>query len=244
MKVLVIGSGGREHAICWGISNNKKIDKIYCAPGNAGISNIAEIVNIKTDNLEGLVNFAKKENIDFTIVGPEQPLSLGIVDLFRENNLLVFGPSKYASQLESSKEFSKLFELTLRKKLLVNLADLDGIGETQIQSIDSFFSSNTNTRIVKELIENLDIKNFSTENKDGKFSNKKLMFTGGFENMSRSEAKTIVENNGGKVLGTISKKLNFLVVGQSKPTKSKIDQAKKLNIKIILEKEWNKILNS
>ena len=126
----------------------------------------------------------------------------------------------------------------------MNLADLDGIGETQIQSIDSFFSSKTNTRIVKELIENLDIKNFSTENKDGKFSNKKLMFTGGFENMSRSEAKTIVENNGGKVLGTISKKLNFLVVGQSKPTKSKIDQAKKLNIKIILEKEWNKILNS
>ena len=61
MKVLVIGSGGREHAICWGISANKKIDKIYCAPGNAGISNIAEIVNIKTDNLEGLVNFAKKE---------------------------------------------------------------------------------------------------------------------------------------------------------------------------------------
>ncbi len=109
MKVLVIGSGGREHAICWGISNSKKIDKIYCAPGNAGISNIAEIVNIKTDNLEGLLNFAKKENIDFTIVGPEQPLSLGIVDLFRENNLLVFGPSKYASQLESSKEFSKLF---------------------------------------------------------------------------------------------------------------------------------------
>ena len=90
MKVLVIGSGGREHAICWGISKNKKIDKIYCAPGNAGISNIAEIVNIKTDNLEGLVNFAKKENIDFTIVGPEQPLSLGIVDLFRKNNLLVF----------------------------------------------------------------------------------------------------------------------------------------------------------
>ena len=107
LKVLVIGSGGREHAICGII--NKKIDKIYCAPGNAGISNIAEIVNIKTDNLEGLVNFAKKENIDFTIVGPEQPLSLGIVDLFRENNLLVFGPSKYASQLESSKEFSKLF---------------------------------------------------------------------------------------------------------------------------------------
>ena len=70
------------------------------------------------------------------------------------------------------------------------------------------------------------------------------MFTGGFQNMSRSEAKTIVEENGGKVLGAVSKKLDFLIVGESKPTKRKIDQAKQLNIKIILEKEWNKILNS
>ena len=69
------------------------------------------------------------------------------------------------------------------------------------------------------------------------------MFTGGFQKMSRSEAKTIIENNGGKVLGTISKKLDFLIVGDSKPTKKKIDQAKKLNIKIILEKDWNKMLN-
>ena len=78
----------------------------------------------------------------------------------------------------------------------------------------------------------------------GKFSNKKLMFTGGFQNMSRSEAKTIVENNGGKVLGAISKKLDILVVGDSKPTKKKVDQAKELDIKIVLEKEWDKILNS
>ena len=70
------------------------------------------------------------------------------------------------------------------------------------------------------------------------------MFTGGFQKMSRSEAKTIVENNGGKVLGSVSKKLDFLVVGESKPTKKKIDQAKKLNIKIVTEKDWNKILNS
>jgi DNA ligase (NAD+) len=82
------------------------------------------------------------------------------------------------------------------------------------------------------------------KNNDGKFSNKKLMFTGGFKSMSRSEAKAIAENNGGKVLGSISKKLDFLVVGDSKPTKKKIDQAKRLNIKIILEKDWNKILNS
>ena len=79
---------------------------------------------------------------------------------------------------------------------------------------------------------------------DGKFSNKKLMFTGSFKNMSRSEAKAIAENNGGKVLGSISKKLDFLIVGGSKPTKRKIDQAKELNIKIISEKDWDKILNS
>lgn len=109
MKVMVIGSGGREHAICWGISKSSKVDKIYCAPGNAGISEIAENIDIKADDLNQLLTFALEEKIDFTIVGPEQPLSLGIVDLFRENNLLVFGPTQFASQLESSKEFSKLF---------------------------------------------------------------------------------------------------------------------------------------
>ena len=141
-------------------------------------------------------------------------------------------------------EFTKLFDLRNRKKILLNLADLDGIGDTQIQSIDNFFSNNTNTRISIDLIKELSIKNYSVENTGGKFSNKKLMFTGGFENMSRSEAKEIVEKNGGKVMGSISKKLNYLVIGNSKPTKKKIEQAKKLNIKIILEKDWNKILNS
>ena len=130
------------------------------------------------------------------------------------------------------------------KKILINLVDLDGIGETQIQSIDNFFSNNTNTRIIRDLIDKLNIKNFSTQNNGGKFSNKKLMFTGGFKNMSRSEAKMIAENNGGKVLGSISKKLDFLVVGESSPTKRKIEQAKQLNITIILEKDWNKILDS
>ena len=132
----------------------------------------------------------------------------------------------------------------LKKKILDNLVDLDGIGETQIQSIDNFFSNETNVKIIKDLINNLTIKNYITKNYQGKFSNKKLMFTGGFKNMSRSEAKAITENYGGKVLGSISKKLDFLVVGESKPTKKKIEQAKKLNIRIILEKEWNEILNS
>ena len=122
--------------------------------------------------------------------------------------------------------------------------DLDGIGETQILSIDNFFSNETNTKIIKGLITKLNIENYKVQNQDGKLSNKKLMFTGGFKNMSRSEAKAVAENNGGKVLGSISKKLDFLVVGDSKPTKRKIEQAKQLNIKIILEKDWNKILNS
>ena len=142
------------------------------------------------------------------------------------------------------KNLSKLFDFKNRKKILVNLIELDGIGETQIQSIDNFFSNETNTKIIKNLIKKLDIKNFIIKTNDGKFSNKRLMFTGGFKNMSRSEAKAIAENNGGKVLGSISRTLDYLVVGGSKPTKRKIDQAKKLNIEIILEEEWNKILNS
>ncbi len=126
----------------------------------------------------------------------------------------------------------------------MSLADLDGIGETQIKSIENFFSNSTNNRITKDLIQKLNIKNYQIKHSDGKFSKKKLMFTGGFQNISRSEAKAIVEKNGGKVLGAISKKLDYLIVGNSKPTKRKIDQAKQLNIKIIFEKEWDKILNS
>ena len=98
---------------------------------------------------------------------------------------------------------------------------MDGIGVTQIKSIDKFFSNETNTRIIKNLIKKLNIKNYSKTNKNGKFSNKKLMFTGGFKNMSRSEAKAIAENNGGKVLGSITKKLDFLVVGELQANKKK-----------------------
>ena len=98
--------------------------------------------------------------------------------------------------------------------------------------------------VVKSLAEALKIENFRALNKKGKFSNKSLMFTGGFVKMSRSEAKSITEFNGGKVLGAISKKLNFLVVGDSKPTKSKVEKAKELKIKILNEKQWLQILNS
>ena len=164
--------------------------------------------------------------------------SIGIRHIGQENAKILAG------FFSSIKEFEQLFKLKSRKKILLNLVDLDGIGETQIESINNFFANETNTKLIKELINNLNIKNYFTRSIDGKFSNKKIMFTGGFKNMSRSEAKAIAENNGGKVLGTISKKLDFLVAGDNKPTKKKIDQAKELNIKIILEKEWNKILNS
>ena len=110
-------------------------------------------------------------------------------------------------QLRNSQNF---FDLRLRKDVLSNLVDLDGIGETQIQSLNDFFTNQTNVRIVKDLIKQLNIKDCVMKNINGKFSNKKLMFTGGFQNMSRSEAKTIAENNGGKVLGSISKKIRFL----------------------------------
>ena len=109
MKVLVVGGGGREHAICWKLSKESNIEKIYCAPGNAGISNVAECVDINDDNIEALLKFAKENNIDLTIVGPEVPLVAGIVDKFEEENLKIFGPNKKCAQLEGSKAFSKDF---------------------------------------------------------------------------------------------------------------------------------------
>ena len=164
--------------------------------------------------------------------------SIGIRHIGLENAKILAG------FFENMKNFKKLFISKSRKELLINLADLDGIGETQIDSINNFFKNKVNTEIILKLLNKLNIKDYKLSINVGKFSNKRLMFTGGFQNMSRSEAKTIAENNGGKVLGSISKKLDFLVVGDSKPTKKKIDQAKELKIKIILEKEWNKILNS
>lgn len=107
MKVLVIGSGGREHAIIDALHKSKHVDKIYAAPGNDGMLDLAERVNIKETDKESLLKFAKENNIDLTVVGPEASLETGIVDLFRENNLKIFGPSKAAARIETSKEFAK-----------------------------------------------------------------------------------------------------------------------------------------
>ncbi len=107
MKILVIGSGGREHALVWKINQSSRANKVYVAPGNAGTYKIAENVEIKADDLEGLLAFAKKKSIDLTVVGPEVPLALGIVDLFEENGLKIFGPNKASAKIEASKSFAK-----------------------------------------------------------------------------------------------------------------------------------------
>ena len=107
MKVGIIGSGGREHAICWAIRKSKKIREIYCFPGNAGTNTIAKNIEIDVENFEELKNFIKKEKIDLIIIGPEKPLVKGMVDFLRKNDINVFGPNKTASKLEGSKIFTK-----------------------------------------------------------------------------------------------------------------------------------------
>ena len=163
--------------------------------------------------------------------------SIGIRHIGQENAKIL------ASFFKSIKNFSNLLVKKNRIEVLNNLKDLDGIGETQIKSIEAFFLNDKNTDVVKNLIRSLVIVDFEILIKKGKFSNKNLMFTGGFKKMSRSEAKTQTENNGGKVLGSISKKLDILVVGDSKPTRKKVDRARELKIRIINEKDWYKLLN-
>ncbi len=107
MKVLVVGSGGREHALCWKIAQSDRVSKLYCAPGNGGIRDVAELVDIKADDVKSLVSFACENAIDLTVIGPEAPLVDGIVDKFQAKGLRVFGPTKEPSRLEGSKIFSK-----------------------------------------------------------------------------------------------------------------------------------------
>jgi phosphoribosylamine---glycine ligase len=107
MKILVVGGGGREHALVWKIAQSPLVEKIFCAPGNPGIAGLADCVDIPADKIAALCDFALDQAIDLTVVGPEVPLTLGIVDLFQAAGLAIFGPSKAAAQLEGSKSFSK-----------------------------------------------------------------------------------------------------------------------------------------
>ena len=136
MRILVVGGGGREHAICWKLSKEANVEKIYCAPGNAGISNVAECIDIGDSDIENLLKFAKENQIDLTIVGPEIPLVAGIVDVFEKEGLKIFGPNKKCAQLEGSKSFSKDFMIrhnlpTAKYKEYTNL-------DEAITEIDSF----------------------------------------------------------------------------------------------------------
>lgn len=136
MKILIIGGGGREHAIAWKLINESNIKTIYCAPGNAGIAEIAQCIDINDSNIEELLKFAKDNKVDLTIVGPEVPLVKGIVDEFEKESLKIFGPNKECSQLEGSKAFSKDFMIrhnipTAKYKEYTNI-------DEAIAEIDSF----------------------------------------------------------------------------------------------------------
>src|SRR5437762_5833237 len=107
MKILVIGSGGREHALTWKLRQSPHAERIFCAPGNAGTGEIAENVAIPAPDLDGLARFAKENRIDLTVVGPDDPLAAGIIDLFASEKLRAFGPTKAAARIEASKIFAK-----------------------------------------------------------------------------------------------------------------------------------------
>ena len=163
--------------------------------------------------------------------------SLGIRHIGQENAKLL------GNFFKNINKFIELFNASKRENLLKNITELDGIGSAQLKSLEEFFSNKKNEKITFSLIKYLKIENSKAINKDGKLSGKTIMFTGGFEKISRSEAKSLVEENGGKVLGNVSNKLNILVIGNSKPIKSKIEKAKGLGIKIISEEDWYKLLN-
>jgi DNA ligase (NAD+) len=182
-------------------------------------------------NLKSAINKSSEISLDRFIY------SLGIRHIGQENAKLL------GNFFKNINKFVELFSSSKREYLLKNIAELDGIGSAQLKSLDEFFFNKTNNEIISSLIKYLKIQNFKVFNKDGKLSGKTIMFTGGFEKISRSEAKSLVEENGGKVLGNLSSKLSILVTGDSKPTKSKIIKAQAMGVKIISEKDWYKLLN-
>ena len=182
-------------------------------------------------NLQNAIDKSKNIMLDKFI------FSIGIRHIGQENAKIL------GNFFKKSKHFSELFNDKKRVKILQNLEDLNGIGDTQIRSIEDFFSNKKNSEIIQSLMLVLNIKDMQKISQNGVFINKNIMFTGGFEKMSRSEAKAIAEENGAKILGSISKKLNYLVIGNSKPTKKKIEKAKELKINIMTEENWYKLLN-
>ena len=187
--------------------------------------------NLSVNNLQNAINKSKNIFLDKFIY------SIGIRHIGQENAKIL------GNFFKKSKNFSELFSQKKRYEILKNLEDLNGIGDTQIKSIEDFFSNKKNSQIIQSLMQMLNIKEMKKISGKGKLSNKSVMFTGGFERMSRSEAKALAEEKGAKILGSVSKKLDFLVIGNSKPTKRKIEKAKELKINIISEENWYELLN-
>jgi len=139
MKILVVGSGGREHALAWKISQSSQLEKLFCAPGNPGMMSIAENVAIDSSDIKGLADFAAQEKIDLTVVGPELPLTMGIVDEFEERGLKIFGPNKNTAELEGSKVFAKQF--MERNKIPTGRARIaEGVGNRDLEFRRILFS--------------------------------------------------------------------------------------------------------
>ncbi len=214
----------------WNLGLIKKPSDIYQIDYNK-VKHLEGWGELSIDNLKKAIEKSKDIDLDKFI------FSIGIRHIGQENAKILAGFFK------SLTRFLNLADEKNRNSILNNLIDLDGIGETQIDSIKTFFSNKINVKILIDLSKRLRVEDFKKRYKKGKFSEKTIMFTGGFEKMSRSEAKSLVESNGGKVLGTVSKKLDILVVGNSKPTKRKVENARLLNIKILEENEWYEILN-
>jgi DNA ligase (NAD+) len=181
-------------------------------------------------NLEKAVKKSKEITLEKLI------FAIGIRHIGQENAKIL---AKYFVNI---KKFKELFYNEKRKKVLDYLLELDGIGETQVNSLDTFFSNSNNLNAVTNLIKELKVTDFKIS-KSGIFYGKTVMFTGSLSKMSRAEAKTLVEKEGGKILGTTSKKLNYLVVGDSKSTTKKVEKAKQLNVEILNEKSWYELLN-
>ena len=199
--------------------NYKKIEKIE-GWGDQSIKNLKNAIN-------------KSKNISLE----KFIYSIGIRHIGQENAKIL---GNFFKKIE---KFSELFNQKKRAEILKNLEDLNGIGDTQIKSIDDFFSIKKNLEIVQSLILKLNIVEMKKTTKNGKLINKSVMFTGGFEKMSRSEAKSLAEANGAKILGTVSKKLNYLIIGNSKPTKKKIEKAKDLKVNLMSEENWYDLLD-
>ncbi len=180
---------------------------------------------LSANNLRKSVEKSKNIGLDKFI------FSLGIRHIGQENAKLL---SQYFLNVKNFNELTKNFNFN-------SIANLDGIGETQIKSLKNFFSDHINLNVVEKLISILNIRNVK-QNMKGKLINKTFMFTGKLTNISRAEAKSLIEENSGKILSNVSKKLDYLVIGE-KPTSKKIKQARELNIKVISQSEWEKILN-